>query len=767
MSAKDHRTLAVVEPSTDCCVYRSFSGKSCKQIGAASDSVIVGATGEDVSQVPGIHGISCVEQWNRVVNQLERVAIIFDPPRPPVLSHLDHFRFKTASMCKPILLSDCAISLSKRVLLTTALILCVASQTHAQLDGRLADRPLGVGYQRNINQVRVLEYVKHLGQRLELGTSMFDRVTDEQMEGLRSQVDQAISGTAWYMVQGLIPSFENIYFQEVVDEADAKRMMNAQKKMYGANGTLHTESDGMFKLVNRNSWNQDVPEGRNPDEYVKQFQRDTGNRGMRRSAKVIEVDGKMKIENSWTTTQYFRYQDQLLFSGNFEELWDIELPTSDSLTSGVDTVNDMGLDAYFDRIPTAIKTLGWSMLSSGASTQMQQRDDEGQTIADLRKSSYQFGLDVIKSLMFDVDEARGWLRFATDDQQSVRGELNFDTRRNSGLTKQLEDVSSANSRFAPILRDDAAATLHVCLRAFEESDPLLNAAGAWLQKSIDEATNGDSAMVDGANRLAETLTGISDHQVLEAFVKVGWTEASGGVIYGGLQVDDNPALLRSLYDVAIAANAPTAVAEAFQIVETDGQEVVQITLPDGVTNDIARDTSLTLTHAYITHQNSCLWFAVGGENAFDIIRSSVARCSSSGLAARAPLLTASVDMDRWMSYPQDDPTGVAGLLLWLDANQNAFPPSPMSFQFGGRQSEKPTPLLQRVADLGGEMQAGLTVIADKGGIRLNLKMGEVIANYYVARMVDSQEKMISRSRDQARERAEKAKAAKIEAQPAG
>lgn len=599
-------------------------------------------------------------------------------PRLPGIAHRHLIRLRTISVCKFSFLSVCAIFLAKRLLLAVALILCVASQTHAQLDGRLTGRPLGVGYLRNINQVRMLDYIRHLTRRLEMEASMFDNVPDnEQLEGLRSQVDQAISGTAWYMVQGLIPSFENIYFQEVVDEADAKRMMNAQKKMYGANGTLHTESDGMFKLVNRNSWNQDVPEGQNPDEYVKQFQRDTGNRAIRLSAKVIEVDGKMKIENSWTTTQYFRYQDQLLFGGNFEELWDIELSTSDALTSGVDTVNDMGLDAYFDRIPAAIKTLGWRMLSSGASTQTQQRDGEDQTTADLRKSSYQFGLDVIKPLMFDVDEARGWLRVATDEQQSVRGELNFDTRRNSRLTKQLEEVSSGNSRFAPILRDDAAATLHICLRAFQESGPLLTSAAAWLQKAIVETTNGDSVMVDGANRLAETLTGISDHQVLEAFVKVGWTEASGRVIYGGLQVDDNPALLRSLHNTIIGANAPQHLVDSLEFVEVDGQEAIQITSPEHITNEIAEETSLTLTHPFITHQNSCLWFAVGGENAIEIIRASVARCSSSGLATRAPLLTAAVDAARWLSYPQDDSTGIAGLLLWLDANLNEFPPGPM------------------------------------------------------------------------------------------
>ena len=206
------------------------------------------------------------------------------------------------------------------------------------------------------------------------------------------------------------------------------------------------------------------------------------------------------------------------------------------------------------------------------------------------------------------------------------------------------------------------------------------------------------------------------------------------------------------------ADKSPGMAESFAIVEMDGQEVIKVTSPENITNEFSEKTSLSLSHAYIVHQDSCLWFAVGGENAIEIIRSSVARCAASGLAARTPLVTASIDMDRWLSYPQDDSTGIAGLLLWLDLNHHEFPPSPISVSVstGSNSAEKPTPLLQRVADLGGEMQAGVTVIADRNGLRLNLKMGEVLANYYVARMIDMQETRMKMQRARAEERAEKA-----------
>ncbi|APZ94227.1 hypothetical protein [Fuerstiella marisgermanici] len=631
-----------------------------------------------------------------------------------------------------------------------AFVLCCSTSTAvAQLSGRLAEKPLGVGYVRDITQVTMFEYMQTLAKRLEIGKAMFQSMPMEQFEGFRSKVEVPINGAAWYMVQGLLPSYEVVYFQQVIDVADAKRMIDARKKMFGPNGSVETGGDGRYKLVRKNSWTMDVPEGQTAEEYVEQVnkQNASSRRSFQQSAKVVENDGKEQIEQSWSTIEFHRFHDNLLFTTSFEELWDMDLPTRESLTSSISSRNDMGVEAFFDRIPMAIKQLGWNMLNSTAGTQMQRRDGELQTTADLRKSSFELGLAVVKAVIFDVEQTNGWMRLATDEEQALRGEINFDARRNSGLTKQLAEISSGNARFAAIVNDDAAATVHVCVKFSEDSAGVPNAAAAWMLQAIADATNNDSTVFDAATRVAESLSSFSEHRTVEAFLKVGYSDETDGVFYGGLQVDNNPNLLNGIYTLIINSGEPTKDLEAFQLVEIDGRSVIQMTLPESDLTALQRHTGLSITHAYLMHENSCLWLAVGSENAIKMLQKSAARCMEAGLVARTPLLTAKVDVEKWLSWPEDEPTGIAGFLAWADANLGWFPPSPMTVNFGqGGASEKPAPLLQPCLDLGGETNAAFTVIADKAGVRASLHLGEAVANYYVARMIDAQDRMMRRFR---------------------
>ena len=638
--------------------------------------------------------------------------------------------------------------------LALLLVCCCVSSAEAQLQGTLADRPMGVGYMRDITQVRVLEYTTKLAKRLEIGKMYSELVTaPPELKELDAKVETPITGAAWYLVQGLIPSFETIYFQQVADLADAKRVLEARKKMMGTNGNIEAQANNCFKFHNSNSWTTAVPDGQTAEEYVQQVNSQNYGGSAKMSAKVVEADGKKQVEQTWTMTEYYRFHDNMLFSSGFEDLWGMDLPTAETFTSGVSNADDMGMELFFDRIPMGIKQLGWGMLSGAAGVQMQQRDDEEQSIADLRKRSIQFGLDLVKAVMFDVGEANGWLKFATDDEMSIRGELNFATRRNSELTKRLEDVSSGNSRFAAILRDEAPATLHLCVKIFEESDPMLDALGKFFVQAVSQDLSGDAEIVNASSEIARTLNGIGEHRTLEFILKAGWTEQSDGVIYGGLQVDNNPNLLRSLF--TLATKSPNAPENVFELIEKDGQEVIQFTLPESDVVETEKRTSLKLTHVFVTHQHSCLWIAAGGENAYEILRASMDRSANSGLAARAPLFTGKIDFDRWLQLPEDDPVGVSQLLTWLDANVAAFPPSPMSFAVlgAGQEQSKPTPLLERIFDLGGERQMGFSVMADQSGLRASLKIGEAIGNYYLARMIDAQDRMFSQQREAATEAA--------------
>jgi hypothetical protein len=239
--------------------------------------------------------------------------------------------------------------------------------------------------------------------------------------------------------------------------------------------------------------------------------------------------------------------------------------------------------------------------------------------------------------------------------------------------------------------------------------------------------------------VARTLNGIGDHGTLEAFLKTGWSSESHGVIYGGLQVDDNPDLLNSLMVLAKASDQRSAI--ELSMVEHDDLQLLQLMLPADFTEMVARQTALQLTHVYVAHQNSCLWLAVGQADAWRMLHKSISRCREAGAATGMALLTAAVDVQRWQQLPADDPVGVGGLLTWLDANQYWFPPGPMTmaFAFQSQGDRKPTALLTPVLEMGGGQQAEFRILSDSSGLQVQLKLGEALAHYSAARMLDLQE----------------------------
>ncbi|MEJ7591197.1 MAG: hypothetical protein WKF77_06590 [Planctomycetaceae bacterium] len=646
------------------------------------------------------------------------------------------------------------------LLITPPVLLGIVSTrtAQAQLDGKIADTPIAIWYARDVTPKRMIDYVMALTEKLEIGTTLRTQFEQEQvrtqLEGMQPGVEQPVFGVAFYMVTGLIPSFETIIFQPVVDEDDARRILNGGKANHGDNGYMEELGNGCFKTGYRYSNSAEMPVGYDESQIAANNNQQSG---WKNEQKIVEKDGKKFIETTYTMTEYCRLFDNVLYKATFDELLEMELPSADSVTSSVSSSNDLGFDAYLDRIPVGIRQLGWNMLTAAVGTQLQQHDDESDTTYNMRRSSGDLGLALTKAVLFDIDNSSGWARFASADDDSLRGELRIRARNNSELTKQLP-AAAGLSQFAPILNDHAAATVHLCVRFPEEAPAALLATGTWLQEAIDREFNSDPAMVDASRVLSETLADIADHRNLELLAKIGWSEASGGVFYGGLQVSENSRLLQSLHHFMTHSDgAPPNIGEMITLSEDDGRPLIRFNLPQEEVERFAAESGLRISHAYLMHEGNRLWFAAGAENANEILRHSIDLCNDGGLAYRTPLVTINIDMERWLAYPQEDSSGIAPLPHWLDENAWWFPPNPMAVSFiGGLGGEidKPKPIMQRVFDLGGAQQASLTVQADESGILVQAAVGEALANHMLARMIDAQEGMMHRMQKQQKEAAE-------------
>ncbi len=175
--------------------------------------------------------------------------------------------------------------------------------------------------------------------------------------------------------------------------------------------------------------------------------------------------------------------------------------------------------------------------------------------------------------------------------------------------------------------------------------------------------------------------------------------------------------------------------------EGESEKLFDMTLPSAA--DISaglRESNDLGFCVYLAHQNSCLWFAMGGENAKEIIRLSAARCDESN-ATRTPFVSARIDMERWLAYPQDDPAGMVQMPHWLDSNAWWFPPNPIVLMNGMEApGRKPLSIMQRAFDLGGSQVFSLTLEADASGLLLQMSLGKALANHLLARMIDRLDK---------------------------
>ncbi len=627
-----------------------------------------------------------------------------------------------------------------------------APASKMKLDGRIADQPIVVGYARNVGPARAMEYMKGLTERLEIGKSIREGIQNqEEQERIKSttgNVEEPLYGFAGYMVQSLIPSYETLSFQQVADEDDARRIANARKAQWGEQGSLEDLGNGCFKVQYRSESTYELPPGADEKQYTNNNPQQP--RGYEFSQQIVEKDGVKMVQHRQVITNLFRYHDTILYEAEFEDLFTMELPTAEGIRSAIDGSTDVGFKAYLDRIPLGMRQLGWSMLSAAAGSHLQQRDDESDTAYNMRRSSGDLVLALIQSVMFDVDSADGWARFANAEDGSLRGQLRVRARNNSQLGGRLLEAAGS-SRFAPILSDDAAATFHLCVKLPEDAPNALLATAKWSTETMGKEFSADPQMVAAGEMMAGVLTGISEHRNLELLMKAGWTKASDGVLYGGLQLNENPELLKSIYYVLLhLPNADEAIEKMMTLEDRQGLQVIVFRFPDDVVEGMRQAIGANITHLYLAHQNSCLWYAAGTENAVEIIRQSVERCTQNTRAARTPLISGQLDLERWLGYPQDDPAKITSMISWLDENAGWFPLTPMMMLIGGER-RKPSSLMHRVFELGGDQKANFSLEADESGLLLQVSFGEAIANYMVAGMIDAQEAMMEEQQKNAQE----------------
>ena len=636
------------------------------------------------------------------------------------------------------------------VVFLTCLSTCSAQESSSQL----AELPIVVVKYGGVANDAAELYVRRLYEELNIGQNIAAQAASDATKSHRTIHRNPVAGMLVHMGVGLLPSAEQIQFSEVVDHAEFVRLVHTRSASLGAESSLEGSED-RFKYVTKTTWRVSIDDaeddggisddGSIPVDGENDAQEKSANQVVVKvgvgsgtgvvvqansmdEGELIEENGVKYRQHSATTVSYFRFHDGFMYESQSQSLWGISLPSGDSLRQLDHSEVNGEVTFYPDRIPMGLRHLGWSALSTAAGAELQQRDEEAELAYSLRRSFGDAGLSLIQSIIFDTEQISAWMKFA-DDDNPIRGQFRISSRQNSDLGKTLREVASADRRFAPILNDNAAGTFHTAIRLPEVWRKTLDALWTVLAPEFDPAVQAPQ-LQSASKSIGQSLRSLSQHGNIELCAKIGWTQESGGVIYGGVQLDDNPELLTSMLAILTADSQPDVI---YELVELSDRQMLKISMASGGDMGIVR-----LSHVYVAQANSCLWFAAGGEDAHEIIHQSINRCAESTGRIISPVITLTVDLQRWSDYPQDDATGLTVLhkeslslfqsLAFVITDIWEFQQEPSDDAAIGKQQS----LFSRAMDLGGSRQGSVIVDMDESGLIVSGTVGAAVARGYAA-----------------------------------
>ena len=630
---------------------------------------------------------------------------------------------------------------------------------------RLAEQPIVMVRYGGLYAKSTETYVRKLRDDLGIGSAVTDALNSDKLKASVTKRENPASGLLVYLGEGLLPSVEQVQFSEVVDHEEFVRLINTRSESAGPVSKLDGSGD-LYSMVLTNTWRVEenaikpvsssevVQEpgaaAENAEIGVDEATPSSsgnvtisigassgtgvfiGSNSSQGEGKLIEENGKQFREYSSQSTSYFRFHDGFMFESPTKALHTMKLPSGDSLRQ-MDNADVNGEVTFHpDRIPMGLRMLGWNALSTAAGAELQQWDGESDVDYAVRRSAGDAGLALVRSAMFDTEKVSTWLKLAFDESP-VLGEFRISSRNNSDLGRTLRELSSAERRFAPILNDDAAATIYLAARLPEEWRNVVSAYVASLSEDVTSSSEFSDAERAAQLTWNKSYGAVAEHGNVEICVKLGWSKESGGVIYGGVQLSENPELLAVIQS---AENDDGELDTQSEIVQLHDMSMLKMLIPED-----SELEPVKLSHVYLANVDSCLWFAVGGENAHEMIHQSVTRCREAAGRISTPVFTAAVDLQRWADYPQDDATGLTtlhqhfyyGISSLVSFMAEDFMGNPDTDEEEADDSHDE--VFQRAMSLGGSHAASFTVDTDESGLVARGSVGDAVARGYAAAMV--------------------------------
>lgn len=141
-----------------------------------------------------------------------------------------------------------------------------------------------------------------------------------------------------------------------------------------------------------------------------------------------------------------------------EEALDRDLPNPSQLLAGQTQQFDMSVRLDVESIPVATRTLLMTLISTGISSQLQQRDGEPDGAYQIRRTEGERGLEALRMLITECQKITLGIK-VEPTEQAVNIDILVDALEGSKFLKEIFKSTEKPSYFIPLLDDSAAVSL--------------------------------------------------------------------------------------------------------------------------------------------------------------------------------------------------------------------------------------------------------------------------------------------------------------------
>lgn len=581
---------------------------------------------------------------------------------------------------------------------------------------RFNEKPLWTMWTTGFSEHSVLNYASRIAGE----TGLRGRLSKQIKRELDSRKDKPktspIKGTMMFMVVGIPPGVETLEFQELKDKAEFEKFLERRKlEHWGEDKKIEGVGD-LRSLVWSSRYTTRTMQGENGE---------------------LQVVTEASPEPSRTRI-YFRRHDGIVFEARFPELHDMDLPGRKELGMGRRRRDE---DLYFHAdltvVPKGMKEIFHSILTAEANRFLQQRDTEQLAPYEFRKAASDVLMELLRAGTFDINEASGYIKFATDTRP-VRARFDVKVRSGSSLSRQLAQVAKGRSRLPA--EEDAVLTLRSTWSMPPALKKLLAKTGPYLMSVAEKES--DPYAKAGLAYVARATEETGKRGQFESAVHFGGNESSGPVMYGALRVEEPTVLATGLEAMMLTGllrskgqNLPQISSE-----EHNGRKYVRVTA-----RDLDWPIDMKPECLFLVPGDDAIWFAIGGENAWAILPDRLDGRNQP--RAKAMLLDLKLSLDRFLA--DDDPAGLGEFGRKLDVQLDNLLPNP--FPDGSSMNLEPQELLETVLSSPGRTLK-LSIDPTPTGFAAAATVDEAIADYAVARLMSAQNRMMLAFEEQQKKR---------------